>query len=57
MTMANSGAHISIGIAGFSVTEKLAGWWSVNHQSTLNLMIGKLISPTTAKTAAARPPD
>src|SRR5262249_30173817 len=31
-----------------------AGWCSVFHQSTENLMIGILIAPTSVKTAAAR---
>ena len=29
----------------------LAGWWSVFHQSTENLIIGRLIDPTIIKTA------
>ena len=31
-----------------------AGWWSVFHQSTENLMIGMLIAPTSVMIAAAR---
>ena len=31
-----------------------AGWCSVFHQSTENLMIGKLMAPTSVSTAAAR---
>ena len=31
-----------------------AGWCSVFHQSTENLMIGRLIAPTSVRIAAAR---
>ena len=34
----------------------LAGWWSVFHQSTENLMIGRLTTPTSARIEAARAP-
>ena len=32
------------------------GWCSVFHQSTENLMIGRLTAPTSVSTAAAREP-
>src|SRR5690606_6350183 len=53
MTMTSNGSHISIGIAGFSVSLKVAGWCSVFHQSTEYLMIGILTTPTMASTAQA----
>ena len=34
----------------------LAGWWSVFHQSTENLMMGTLTKPASARMAAARAP-
>src|SRR5690554_4672580 len=51
--MINSGNHISIGIAGFSVMVKVAGWCNVFHQSTEYLMMGILTTPTIAKIAQA----
>jgi hypothetical protein len=33
----------------------LAGWCSVFHQSTENLMMGILMAPTSPRIAAARP--
>ena len=51
--MTSSGSHISTGIAGFSVTLKVAGWCRVFHHSTEYLMIGMLITPTIDSTAQA----
>src|SRR5690554_1952064 len=51
--MINNGNHISIGIAGFSVMVKVAGWCNVFHQSTEYLMMGILTTPTIAKIAQA----
>ena len=53
--MINSGSHISTGIAGFSVSEKLAGWCRVYHHSTENLITGRLTTPTSARIAQALP--
>ena len=43
-------------IEGAAVSVIDAGWWSVFHQSTLNLMIGRLTTPTRARMAPARYP-
>src|SRR6266511_2290554 len=52
MTM--SGTRIAGWIAGPPRRSTEAGWCSVFHQSTENLMIGILIAPTSVSTAAAR---
>src|SRR5690606_40621402 len=41
-------------IVGPSIRNTEAGWCSVFHQSTENLMIGMLTKPTSVTTAAAR---
>ncbi len=54
--MTNSGTSIEATIVGLPSRSTLAGWCNVFHQSTENLMIGKLTTPTKAKTDPARPP-
>ena len=46
-----SGHNILGSIEGEDNLLILAGWWSVFHQLTENLMIGRLIDPTIIKTA------
>ena len=43
-------------MAGPPARRMLAGWCSVFHQSTENLMIGRLTEPTRHRIAAARAP-
>ena len=49
-----SGQSIEASIVGPSSRNTEAGWCSVFHQSTENLMIGMLTKPTSVMTAAAR---
>ena len=50
--MVNSGSSISAGIEGAPHLVTLAGWCSVLHQFTDHLIIGRLMAPTTANSAA-----
>src|SRR6202030_4328138 len=50
----SSGIRKARSSVGPSIRNTEAGWCSVFHQSTENLMIGRLIAPTRVKTAAAR---
>ena len=54
--MTKSGVNMLVWIAGPLNLTTLAGWWSVFHQSTENLIIGRLIAPTSAKIEAAFAP-
>ena len=54
--MTKSGVNMLAWIAGPLNLTTLAGWWRVFHQSTENLIIGKLIAPTNAKIEAAFAP-
>ena len=46
--------HADSDMVGAPVRLIEAGWCSVFHQSTLNLMIGRLTTPTSARIAPAR---
>src|SRR5690606_36207928 len=54
--MISSGQSMLLWIVGVLIRLTLAGWCSVFHQSTQNLMIGRLMTPTSARTAPARRP-
>ena len=47
-----SGVIIELSIEGEENFEMLAGWWSVFHQSTDHLIIGKFTTPRMAKIEA-----
>ena len=51
MAATKSGRSIPIYIEGAPVSVMDAGWCSVFHQSTLNLIIGRLTTPTKARMA------
>jgi len=50
------GTSIEMSIRGPPTRMTLAGWCNVFHQSTENLMIGRLTAPTSARTEPALPP-
>ena len=50
----NSGMRMEASIVGPPMRNTEAGWCSVLHHSTENLMIGKSIAPTSVRMAAAR---
>ena len=52
ISIKNSGISILSSIEGELNFDILAGWWSVFHQSTDHLIIGKLIIPINVKIAA-----
>src|SRR6202043_3366534 len=52
--MARSGNRIAGWMLGPPTRNRDSGWCSVFHQSTENLMIGKLMAPTRVSTAARR---
>ena len=54
--MTSSGSSIDSAIDGPPMRTTLAGWCNVFHQSTENLMIGRLTTPTSARSAPARAP-
>jgi hypothetical protein len=52
----SNGTSIGKAIAGPPSRMTLAGWCRVFHQTTENLMIGRLTTPTNARTEPALPP-
>src|SRR6516165_3931965 len=52
----SNGTSIEMSIRGPPIRMTLAGWCRVFHQSTENLMIGRLTTPTSASTEPALPP-
>ena len=50
MVVNRRGIKIDISIEGDESLLILAGWWSVFHQSTEYLIIGRLIDPNKTKT-------
>jgi hypothetical protein len=42
----SNGANIELWMVGAAVSVMLAGWWSVFHHTTENLIIGIFINPT-----------
>src|SRR5690348_12666231 len=56
LAITRSGTRIDLSMAEPPMRRIDAGWCKVFHQSTENLMIGRLSAPTSVKTAAAREP-
>ena len=55
IAMTNSGTSRLGSMVGPPMRNTEAGWCSVFHQSTENLMMGRLTAPTSVRIAAARP--